>query len=330
MESSLLNGSEYRMDVQMRYTSLGRVEEFHHIQNFTLTNRSLSQNINLFDLNITDSQKFLITFKDDNFLPVEDALVDIQRKYVSEGVFKSVEIPKTDEFGQTVGHFDLEGVIYTIIVSKNGNVLAAFDNIAVVCQDIIVEDCRLNLNVATVPADFPEWESIGGLDYTITFDNNTRAITVVFTTTDGSSSTVLLNTTKYDRFGNVTVCSDTLTSSSGTLTCIIPDSFGNVTVISKLYNNGQLITTRIYSIFPNAGQFFGTDAIAMSIILLLTIPLMLVGSTVGLILGVIIGLIMSGGLMFINGGSGIGTGVALIWAIIAGGIIIWKINQKKI
>ena len=109
---------------------------------------------------------------------------------------------------------------------------------------------------------------------------------------------------------------------------MIPESFGNVTVISKLFNNGQLITTRIYSIFPDAGMFFGTDAIAMSMILLLTIPLMLAGSTVGLILGVIIGLIMSGGLMLTNGGLGSFTGI-LIWAIIAGGIIIWKINQKK-
>lgn len=154
LQDPLLNKSEYRMDVVMRYESENTVAEFHNIQNYSLTNASLPQNINLYGLNRSQSQNFLITFKDSNFLPVDDALIDIQRNYVSEGVFKSVEIPKTDEYGQAVGHFDLDGVIYTIIVSKNRVILATFDNIAVVCQDLIIGDCRLNLNAVVSGSKF--------------------------------------------------------------------------------------------------------------------------------------------------------------------------------
>ena len=329
LEDSLLNGTEYRMDVQMKYSARDRVTEYHHIQNFSLTNESVPQNINLFDLNISRSQKFLIIFKDTNLLPVDDALIDIQRKYVSDGLFRSVEIPKTDEFGQAVGHFDLDGVIYTIIISKEGTILATFDNIAVVCQDLLIEDCRLNLNIASAGEAYPEWEKLGGIEYTFNFNNNTRTITVVFSTTDGSSKTVLLNTTRFDRFGNLTVCTDTLTSSSGTLTCVIPESFGNVTVVSKLFSDGELITTRIFSILPDARAFFGDDAIIMVLILLMTIPLMLSSSNVGLIVGVLMGILMATALLIMQGGSLVGAGVAFIWAVIAGGIVIWKINQKK-
>jgi len=329
LEDSLLNGTEYRMDVQMKYSARERVIEYHHIQNFSLTNESVPQNINLFDLNTSRSQKFLILFKDTNLLPVGNALIDIQRKYVSDGLFRSVEIPKTDEFGQAVGHFDLDGVVYTIIISKEGTILATFDNIAVVCQDLLIQDCRLNLNIASAGEAYPEWEKLGGIEYTFNFNNNTRTITVVFSTTDGSSKTILLNTTRFDRFGNLTVCTDTLTSSSGTLTCLIPESFGNVTVVSKLFSDGELITTRIFSILPDARAFFGDDAIIMVLILLMTIPLMLSSSNVGLIVGVLLGILMATALLIMQGGSLVGAGVAFIWAVIAGGIVMWKINQKK-
>jgi len=323
-----LNHTEYRMYTQARYESKDTIAEFSHIQNFTLTNATIPQNINLFGLNRSQSQKFMITFKNANFLPVEDALIDIQRKYVDEGVFKSVEIPITDEYGKTIGHFDLDGVIYTIIVSKYGEVLATFDNIAVICQDIIIQDCRLELNAVTTGVPFTEWEEIGGITYTIDFDEDTRTITVVFSTTDGSVSTMLLNTTKFDRFGNETVCSDDLTSSSGTLTCVVPASFGNLTVVSKLYNDGVLVTTRTYSINPEAGDYFGTDVLVMVLILMITIPLMFVTSPIGVIIGVILGLIMAGALLILKG-SILGTVSAIIWAILAGGIIIWKIARRE-
>jgi len=243
-----LSNSTYQMDVQILYEGDSYASEFYHIQNYTLTNETTTTfplNISLFDLLDEDSQTFLITYKDGNFLPVEEALIDIQRKYVDEGIFKSVEIPKTDESGQTTGHFDLEGVIYTLVITKYGETLATFDNIAVVCQDQVIGDCRLSLNAFSTGVDFTEWEDVGDITYTMNFDESARTITTIFTTTDGSSKTILLNTTKQDRFGNTTICSDTLTSSSGTLTCNIPASYGNVTMVTKLFSDGTDIRNGI-------------------------------------------------------------------------------------
>ena len=328
LEEDLLNGTEYRMDVETRYSSTNRTIEYHNIQNFTLSNDSLPQQIALYDLLLVDSQEFGITFKDTNFIPVKNALVDIQRKYIGDGIFRSVEIPRTDEFGTTKGHFDLDGVIYTIVVSKNGNILATFDNIAVVCQEQILENCELNLNALSSGTPFEDLTELGGITYTFEFDRDAQTITVLFSTTDGSSRTVLLNTTKYDMFGNNTVCFDELTSSSGTLTCNIPDIFGNSTVVSKLFVNGNLITTRTFFLNPSSRDMFGTDNLVIALILVITIPLMLIPSPITFMIGIFIGLIMASTLLFM-GGSVIGTGSAIMWAIISGGIIIWKLNRRE-
>jgi len=324
-----LSNSSYRIDVQTRYDGDAYAGEILHMQNATLSNSSLPQNINLFDLKDADAQKFLITFKDENFIPVEDALIDIQRRYISEGVSKSIEIPKTDRSGHATASFDLDAVVYSITVTKYGEVLATFDNIAVICQDAIIGDCRINLNALSSGSGFDNYEEAGGITYSMSFDGTARTITTSFTTTDGSERTIIVNTTKFDGWGNDTICTNSLTSSSGTLTCTIPQSYGNTTVISELYSNGEKITMRSFSFIPDASIYFGSDSAIMVVIMLLTIPLMLVSSPIAMIIGVIVGLLMASLLMLFDAGSFLNQSSILIWAVLSGGIIIWQISQRR-
>lgn len=322
-----LSGINYTIDVQTRYTGAGYASEFNHLQQFALNNDSVPQNIDLLDLKSTDSTEFLITYKDNAFFPVEDALISITRKYVDEGVFKTVEIPKTDESGQTKGHFDLDGVIYTIVVSQNGTTVATFNEVTVRCENPVTSDCNLNLNAFTGGTEFTDWANKDDLNYNFVFDSTLRRITVTFNTVSGGTSVMFLNTTKYDRFGNNTVCSDTLTSSTGTLTCDIPASFGNTTVISTLYKDWELITTRDFTIEQDMSETFQGTRFVLMLILVITFPLMFITDRVGMIIGVILGLITSSLLFLYNGGSYIGPVSVLVWFIVAGGIIIWKMTR---
>lgn len=328
LQSSLGNAT-YELSSTISYQADTYAAEFYHIQNSTITNASITQNINLFDLKSVDAQNFLVTFKDANFLPVEDALIQIQRRYISEAVFKTVEIPKTDNSGQAAGSFDLTGALYTIVVTKNGVILATFDNIAVICQDTVIGDCRINLNTASSTLDFTDWEKRGGITNTMLFNKTTRRITVIFTSTDGTAKTVMINATKYDMFGNDTICTDSLTSASGTLICDIPASYGNVTIKAKLYSDGNLIRTEIYIISASVRDIFGTDGLVLFLILMLTIPLMLATTGVGVVIGVIMGLVLGAFLTLVDTGTIIGTASFIIWGIIAGLIIIWKISRRE-
>lgn len=322
-----LSNSAYRVDGLVRYVSGSRVPEFYNLQNLSLKNTTIPQNINLYDLKSANSQEFLITFKDNSFLPVENALIQIQRKYISEGVFKVVEIPKTDKNGQAIAHFDLNGVIYNIIIIKDGNVLAVFDNIAVVCENAVIGNCKINLNAFSSGTQFTNYSENKGLVYSIAFNKATRKITVSFTTASGQVSTVRLNATKFDRFGNTSVCSDSVSSAGGSLICDIPGSYGNVTVIYGLYNNDELVTSGIYSIIPEGKNYFGNDVAIMNLMIFMTIPFMFFSSVIMFFIAIAIGFILSAGLFLLNGFSWIGVTSFIGWIIIVIGLIVWRINK---
>ncbi len=329
IKNGTLNASFFRLDVQTRYESSGRVSEFHNIQNFTLTNSSIPQNINLFDLSSDDAQVFKIIFKDKNFLPIESALIDIQRKYIAEGVFKSVEIPITDRDGTTVANLVLNEVIYTIVVSKEGEILGVFDNRIAICDNIFTGDCVISLNQLSEGKDIENFETFGGLSFLPSINQSTRNIGIIFTTTDGSSSNVSLTTTKSDNFGTTEVCSDTLVSSTGTLTCSIPTSVGNTTVTSVLSSNGQIIRTFEFRLVDDPKDTFGGSGLMMAIVFVMAMPFLFITDPRGIIIGSLLGLMIVAMLGLYVSGAFLAIGSSVIWIIVVGAIGIYKISERE-
>ena len=93
------------------------VFQTHNIQNASSTNLV---NIPLYDLPSIDATTFRIIYKSIQFLPIPNAIINIQRKYIGEGVYKSVESPITDANGEASASFNLNSVPYRITISKNG------------------------------------------------------------------------------------------------------------------------------------------------------------------------------------------------------------------
>ena len=176
--------SGFKIDAQVRYTANNYVIEFYNLQNASLSSSSFPQNISLFPLLSSRSKEFLVTFKDSTFAPVNDALVTVTRKYVGEGIFRTVEAPLTNNDGQALTHLVLGDIIYTVIVSKNGRILGTFNNLVPFCTNVATGDCTINLNAfstGTPPSDF---RTNRNLTYTFEFDKSARTITSIFSTTD--------------------------------------------------------------------------------------------------------------------------------------------------
>jgi len=115
---NLTNNSQYSVISTVKYQADDHAIEYYNVDNFTLQNSTIPQNITLYDLNSSKSIDFQVSFKDNYFLPVEGALIHIIRQYIPEGTFKTVEIPKTDTNGQTVAHLVRNDVVYNILVTK--------------------------------------------------------------------------------------------------------------------------------------------------------------------------------------------------------------------
>lgn len=325
-----LGNGTWRLDSQVRYTAKDYVVEFYNIQNATLNNNSFPQNIDLFPLLATTSQEFLITFKDENFLVSEGALITLTRKYIGEGLFRTVEAPETNADGQVILHLVLGDIIYTIQVSKNGKLLGTFPNVIAFCTDLTIGKCEINLNALKTGIKPIDFETRSNLTYIFDFNEATRTITLTYSTLDGSTALIFMNTTVFDNRGNTTACSSQLSSSAGSLTCVVPSSVGNTTMKTDLFKDGIFVDSAFF-VFKDksAKDIFGSTGLIMLFLMYITIPLMFITSPIGIIIGAIIGSIFATMLNLYTGGTLIGVTSTIIWFIIAGGILIWKINQKE-
>lgn len=323
------SNNSYRLDGVIEYSSLRRFTEFYNFQNFTVTNSTLTH-INLYDLNSSKGQGFRIVYKDENFVEMIDAILDIQRKYIGEGVFKTVEMSKTSNEGFGVGHLIPHDVIYNIIIKKNGQILATFENILAECQNPALQTCQINLNSygsSTLPTDFVNTE---GVDFTLTYNTTTKEIKSIFTTTNSIPSTMSLNVTLYDTLGTTAVCNDQLYSAGGQLTCSIPSSFGNATVIAKVLKDDSEIGRAMIKVKQSPSDLYGSNLILLAMIIFLTFVGFGATSDNPMVMGIfmVLGSIVLIGLNFIYSPSILGVGATILWFIVSIVIVLIKGSNR--
>lgn len=324
---NLTEDTIYALDSIVKYQADDYAIEYYNIQNFELRNSSIPQNINLFDLLDDDSTEFQISFKGEDFVFVENALIFIDRQYVAEGVFKTVEIPKTDSNGQTIGHFVRNDVVYNIRVIKEGEVLGNFNNIIAFCEDYAIGNCQIVLE-ATPSAliTFNYNEQLGIIFQSLpTYNNNTNAVSFSFSTNDGSIKTVSMEVTRNDIFGNRSICNSTLTSASGTLLCSVNPNIDDTVLVTSVYVENQLV---VLSNVKLESSDYGNLGYVLWFFLTFFFILLFGKSKTEVLIGLVLSL--TGAITLgITRGNIVGIGSAGIWMLVIVILGIWKINKEN-
>ena len=186
-------------------------------------------------------------------------------------MFKTVEIPKTDSNGEALAHLQLNDVKYTLIIIKNGEILATFTDVAVYCPNAALTDCEINLNSFESHLDPKDYTTLDDFSFTLTMDKATREVESVFSIPSGSVATMLLNVTLFDNLGNFSVCADSLTSSSGTLSCVVPVSAGNGSVLAQVSRDGVLEAQTMFSLGESPFSRYGNNLVFLGLFLMLTL-----------------------------------------------------------
>jgi len=270
VENDSLNDIPYYLDAQIKYNADDYEPEYYHIQNYSLTNITAYQNVTLYDLLTADSQAFELIVRDSSFLPVSDALVEVYRKYINEGEFTIVEIPKTDEGGSTIAHLVLEEIVYNFRIIKFGTVIGTFNNVRPVCQNPTIEDCEIDFDSFASELEVPDFETEADFEFTLGYDDSTRTISSVFNIPSGTNSLLTLNVTQEDILGT-SVCTDSLTSTAGTLSCIVPATIGNSTVNAKLYRDTVLQSQGNIKLDQDPADIYVGVQIFLAIFVMLTL-----------------------------------------------------------
>lgn len=334
MVDGAVNNTDYILGTTTRYGADDHATEYHYIDNFNLTSTTGLQEIPLYTLWSTDartefSTSFLVTYRDENFLPVNAAIVDLLRLYVEDGTFISVEHGKTDVEGQTSLHFVTEDVKYRMIVRRAGEIIYSETEFTAFCQ---AQPCQININSQEGVRSIEDFEIETNLAYDFDLNTTTRIAEFVFATVDGSTTTIVLNATAWDTYFNTTVCSETVTSSAGTLTCDLSGAgITNTTYVVRAFQNGVLLPNgmRTFDLSPDAFDIFGYTGIVMTFLVAITLALMAISTgpiavisfgTIGLFVAVWLG---------VFNGSILGRGASIVWIIVAAVIVIWKMVDRR-
>ena len=323
-----LSSSTYLVDSVVKYEAVGYSIEYYNIINSTITNSTIPVNITLYDLFSADATEFKITFKAEDFTFVENALIYIDRQYIAENnTFKTVELPKTDSNGQTVGHFVRNDVLYNIRVIKDGTVLGNFKNQIAFCEDYTIGSCEMILEA--VPEDlitFDYDEQLGIIFQTLPiYNEDTSSISFDFSTNDGSIKTVLMNVTRDDIFGNRSICNNTLTSSSGTLVCSVDPNIDDSVLRVGVSVDGQPI---VLSSVRLESSDYGNLGYVLWFFLTFLFVLLFGHSKTEVLIGLAISFIGAISLG-ITRGDIIGLGSAGIWVLLIIILGIVKLNKDK-
>lgn len=317
-------GEEFVMDVQVEYNADDYESEFYHLQNETLSSSVLYTNISLYDLLTTSSQVFKLIARDTSYLALGNAVIEVQRKYIDEGVFKIVEIPLTDAQGETTAHLVLNDVIYNFIIKRFGETILSVNNVIPVCQTPLVTTCKIEFNAFSTDVDVPDFESAADFNYTLGYNSSSRVVSSVFSIPSGNPSLVTLTVIREDALGTA-VCTDSLTSDSGTLSCIVPNSFGNTTVLAEITRDGVFVAKGNIKLDQDPSDIYGTSLLFLGLFVMLTlIGASMSDNPVFTIIFMMLGIILLFAINLVANNGFIGGTATILWLIVAIIIIIIK------
>jgi hypothetical protein len=324
-----LSSDQISFTSEIEYTSDDHAKEYYNLVNSTL-NGSSFYNITLFDLLSTENTDFKLTFSDDYYIPYPDVQVYVNRQYVSEGTYKTVELPLTDSKGQAILHLIRNNQLYNLVFVKNGVVLANFEKIMPFCADYSIGDCEINLNMNQVVGDTFNSDGDLGMSYTpITYDNSTKIVSFSFTSLDGSNKCVYLNVTRNDLLGNRSICSQSIQTSSGNLFCMVPEGVDDTSLITTASLDsgcsGNPIPFSVSSFNLNFSGY-GANGYLLAFVFVFAMILLFGKSKEGALIGILLGFITSISLGFIYGvwTGGVSSGIWLVVIIL---IMLWKMNR---
>lgn len=336
LSTALLNSSIYSIDSIIKYTSNesnGSVDyalEYYNILNFSLTNDTIPQNISLYNLKTEDSTDFQLTFKDSTLAFFPNALIYVYRQYVSDGDYKIVEIPITDSNGQTVLHLVRNDILYNFVITDiSGEIIASFNKVIAFCQDYTIGSCTINLNARSSGDSTYKYTEDLAISYSQpTYSNITDLVSFSFVSSDLSTKTISTKIIRNNPFGNRTVCENSITSATGTLTCNVSDvSSSDRFLFIDILVNGDLKAQEVIDLESDISSF-GVNGFFYAFLIILFIITLFMNDKQTLVIAIGLGWIIVISLSLLNGAL-IGSLSAGVWLITTIMIYLWKLNKEE-
>jgi hypothetical protein len=199
-------------DMYVKYTVSSGFTHRYYLQNTTLTNTT--QTILLYNMvNETGISDLKITLREtDTYNFFESVIGKLQKYYVGEGVWRTVQMDKSGDYGLLFFNIEEEHADYRIIfVDEQGNILETTEPMKFVCSGGL---CDL-----TYILDEFSTSSSSSVDVVASHDNSTSITTVSWVQSAGNNVDVQTWMTKDTITGVAVICNESQSGASGTVLC---------------------------------------------------------------------------------------------------------------
>lgn len=202
-------------DMEAFYTAVDYADSNHYLNNATLRGNDTSL-VDLYLLRDSDAVEFFITVEN-NLVPLVDAIVQISKFFVGDGVYRTVEIDETDASGKISAYLDLNEK-YRFTITQNTTVLGIIEKTAI-CEEA---PCEMTLELSDPFANiFSGFDSAFAENvlYNLTFNPADSMVTFDFVDTTGLATSFTLEIMRSSaNQSGVLVSNQTVYTSSGQLT----------------------------------------------------------------------------------------------------------------
>lgn len=309
-------------NLQLRYYATGYVYETYNVQNSEVSNTPIS--INLYFLNSSVGTQFTIDYTDFYYITYPGAIMQIQRQYISEDIYRLIELPKLDNNGQALASFNTNNIRYKIIVINQGQVIDTFEDVFPVCQNLVLGQCEINLRGAKTITT-----STTG-DFTYTLVKSNTSITLTYVIPSGTPRTIELTTSQNSRFlSNITTCSQSVFASGGTLTCSYNATIGDSIIDTQIINSDGTTLYASILVPEDLDDFFLLNNYFIGFVIVLSLVFMFISSGVMLVIVTAVSVIYLGLIFLIRGVDIVTLTGSIGWLVVAVVVIIYTISKKE-
>lgn len=266
---------------EIQYEKTGYVDRRNYLFEDTLLT-TVQVNETLYSLPSTDSTSFLFEFKTSALVAYENKYTKLLRWYPDYDEYRTVDMGKTDNKGETVMHVVTEDVDYRIgLYELNGTLINLADPVRMVCQ---TTPCEYSLLIA--PGDV-DYTSIFGIDHSLTFNNNTRVFSFIWSDPSSNTDSMTLKVYKETGFDSIEICNNVGAGATGALSCNVSAYTGTIRAIAYRTASPEVtIAQKIVNILDSI-VFQGVLGLFIALVIFVTLVLAgIVSPVLSVILGV--------------------------------------------
>ncbi|MFW6172445.1 MAG: LamG domain-containing protein [Elusimicrobiota bacterium] len=262
----------YVIDAVIEFGASGYSHKFYNFEGIEFNNETTE--IGLYLLNASSSTSFIVSVRDESYVPLTGIEVYAQRYYPSDNSWRTTEISETNGDGRTIEHLFTEDTKYRFKLYEDGEHIYTSDATIIYCEET---PCTVEIIIEEALEDIlGDFEDLNNLETSLEYDSVPEEVSFEYSDTSGNFTSSRLHVIRADP-GNTSVeaiCNSTGSSSTAVLECDLNNAV-NGTYIASGYitRNGEehLVKRISFNKEISIPEKIGADGILWSIFFLVGI-----------------------------------------------------------